>query len=98
MASPEYLDLIAAEAEANRGNPPRRRNPSRVLWTPERAALVDLGDMIRELTQVMAYKDSQKKPPALKPLPRPVDPVALAEEHAAFRRHLDRIELMTPRG
>lgn len=98
QSSPEFAEWAVAEMERRRANPREAPSqlPSRVGWTPEVEHIVNLGDMVRELTNVTAYKDSDRKPPRLKPLPRPLSPFERAQQIAEQARHQARIDLLTP--
>jgi hypothetical protein len=77
------------------GAPQKRPRLDPRLWTPERAALTDVADillMIHEAIRAQASGKSQKP----QRMPRPEmarDRIARAE---ARRRHLERVALMTP--
>jgi hypothetical protein len=66
------------------------------VWTPERAALTDVADIllgIRSSLEAQRTGKRQKTPT----MPRPVLAVDRIEQNEVLRRHRDRVALMLPK-
>lgn len=66
------------------------------VWTPERAALTDVADI---LLGVLASLEAQRTGKRQKPrtMPRPVDAFARLDQADALARHSDRVRALIPK-
>lgn len=64
-------------------------------WTPERAALTDVADLLIAIRASLEAQRTGKRQNA-KPMPRPVLAADRLDEVEAYGRHLDRVRLMLP--
>lgn len=94
----DELALAQREAERREGKRSGRPSPKVDLrvWTPERAALTDVADIllgIRSSLEAQRTGKRQKTPT----MPRPVLAVDRIEQNEVLRRHRDRVALMLPK-
>jgi hypothetical protein len=74
--------------------PPR---PPRVAeWTPERAELTNVVDLIKETNRLLIGLGGRKLPPPGRPQPRPVTGIERFQERLAEEKHRRMVARMLP--
>ncbi|WP_103353605.1 hypothetical protein [Amycolatopsis sp. CA-128772] len=95
VALQEDIDLARRAREHAKGKPSRRPRVAGQVWTPERAALTDVADI---LLRVLASLEAQRTGKTSKPqsMPRPLTAAARLDQLDAAQRHRDRVRMMLP--
>lgn len=89
------LDLARRVREQDKGKPARRVKVTGQVWTPERAILTDVADiLLRVLASLEAARTGRTHKPQT--MPRPVDAFARLDQFDAYQRHTNRVRALIP--
>lgn len=84
------------DARAGRTRP-RRQGVDAHTWTPERAALTDVADLLLRVIGLLHTQVSGKRQRPPKPMPRPVYAADRIEQNDTIRRHRERVAMLLPK-
>lgn len=90
-------ELARRKLDTEPDDAPVRRGVDGRVWTPERAALTDVADILLGIRASLEAQRTGRAQPA-RPMPRPKLARERLEAAASFDRHRDRVRLMLGRG